>query len=195
MGYDTKSGEEGQDEANAPSNGASDAPPALRVIGAFGGIRPMASKLDVPVSTVQGWKERGVIPEARHSEVRAAAAAHAVSLDEADLAASAEAPPEVPADAVAAEAAAETATETAAEAAASDAEPAPAESSSFPPQLSESPIPAAAQQGGRHGWVSGFILGALVLAVGAVGAVLTKDMWAGGGATETAPAARLWRSK
>ena len=30
------------------------------IIKAFGGIRPMASKLDVPVSTVQGWKQRGV---------------------------------------------------------------------------------------------------------------------------------------
>ena len=31
--------------------------PALAVIEAFGGIRPMAKQLGVAVSTVQGWKE------------------------------------------------------------------------------------------------------------------------------------------
>lgn len=227
MGDDTRPGEEGLDEENTPPNGGSDAPPALKVIGAFGGIRPMASKLDVPVSTVQGWKERGVIPEARHSEVRSAAEAHGVGLDEADLAASAEAPPEVAADLTTAdvtaaeslgEALGESAAETeeaAAEAALtdggepgngqaeetepasaseSDAEAAPAEPSSVTPPPADSPIPAAAQQGGRHGWVSGFILGALVLAVGAGGAVLTKDIWdpgATGGADLTQQLAAL----
>jgi hypothetical protein len=50
------------------------------VIDAFGGIRPMAHKLDVPVSTVQGWKQRNVIPENRVADILAAAAAHNVDL-------------------------------------------------------------------------------------------------------------------
>jgi hypothetical protein len=43
------------------------------------------------------------------------------------------------------------------------------------------PIAAATQgsgEGGRPSWVPGFVLGALVFAVGAGGAVLTKDIWA-----------------
>ena len=39
------------------------------IIKAFGGIRPMASKLDVPVSTVQGWKQRGVFPKSREGDI------------------------------------------------------------------------------------------------------------------------------
>ncbi|MGQ9367354.1 COG4223 family protein [Azospirillum sp. ST 5-10] len=51
----------------------------------FGGIRPMADKLSVPVSTVQGWKKRATIPATREGEVRAAAARLGLALDEADL--------------------------------------------------------------------------------------------------------------
>lgn len=50
------------------------------VIAAFGGIRPMAHKLDVPVSTVQGWKQRDAIPQNRVSDILAAAAAHDVDI-------------------------------------------------------------------------------------------------------------------
>ena len=50
------------------------------VIAAFGGIRPMAHTLDVPVSTVQGWKQRDAIPENRVADIIAAAAAHGVDL-------------------------------------------------------------------------------------------------------------------
>lgn len=63
--------------------------PAERVIAAFGGIRPMASKLGIPVTTVQGWKKRQAIPVSRHDDIRAAAITHVVVLDRADLAASA----------------------------------------------------------------------------------------------------------
>lgn len=74
---------------------ASRALPVDVVIERFGGIRPMASKLDVPVTTVQGWKERGQIPERRWPEVEAAAGRHGVSLAATDGAASssAESPP------------------------------------------------------------------------------------------------------
>lgn len=59
--------------------------PVDRIVERFGGIRPMAAKIDVPVTTVQGWKKRGAIPLARHGELRAAAQRHAIALDEADL--------------------------------------------------------------------------------------------------------------
>lgn len=58
--------------------------PALNtdmVIDAFGGIRPMAAKLGVAVSTVQGWKTRDHIPENRWREIQAAAATHGVDLE------------------------------------------------------------------------------------------------------------------
>ncbi len=53
---------------------------ASAVIDRFGGIRPMAAKLGVPVTTVQGWKGRGHIPDNRFATVRSAAAAHGVDL-------------------------------------------------------------------------------------------------------------------
>jgi hypothetical protein len=54
---------------------------AERVIALFGGIRPMATKLAVPVTTVQGWKKRGQIPPNRHEAIRAAAQAQGLALD------------------------------------------------------------------------------------------------------------------
>ena len=50
------------------------------IIERFGGIRPMASKLGVAVTTVQGWKERGHIPEGRLTQIIAAAATHRVDI-------------------------------------------------------------------------------------------------------------------
>ena len=74
-----------------------------RAIRAFGGVRPMATRLGVPATTVQGWKERGHIPAARVADVLAAAATHGVPLTAADLAAAAAEPP-APRPAAAAEA-------------------------------------------------------------------------------------------
>ncbi|MEK9901436.1 MAG: hypothetical protein VW516_11890, partial [Rhodospirillaceae bacterium] len=54
--------------------------PAGTIIAAFGGIRPMATRLEVPVSTVQGWKQRDTIPAARMAAVRAAAEAAGIDL-------------------------------------------------------------------------------------------------------------------
>jgi len=56
-----------------------------RLIQRFGGIRPMANKLEVPVTTVQGWKKRGAIPATRLADLRAAAQRHGIPLDEAEL--------------------------------------------------------------------------------------------------------------
>lgn len=192
MGDDTLAAGNGPDDTSKPANGGDETPPAVRVIGAFGGIRPMANKLNVPVSTVQGWKERGVIPETRHDEIRAAAKAHEVALDDAVLEASAEAPPEPPAEA-SAEAEAEASTEAASETATSapcgpaeepgDAAPADEPFPSIEPSIAAAQGQAASSGGSRSGWIPGFVLGAVVFAVGAGGAVLTKDIWAPAGET------------
>ncbi|MFM2041908.1 MAG: hypothetical protein RLY86_484 [Pseudomonadota bacterium] len=61
------------------------APATEEVVERFGGIRPMAGKLGIPVTTVQGWKKRGHIPASRRADILAAAAAHAVPLTDAEL--------------------------------------------------------------------------------------------------------------
>ncbi|HCK33305.1 MAG TPA: hypothetical protein DHW10_07165 [Rhodospirillaceae bacterium] len=53
---------------------------AKPVIAKFGGIRPMASKLNIPVTTVQGWKKRDAIPDNRTKEILAAAREHNIDL-------------------------------------------------------------------------------------------------------------------
>lgn len=53
------------------------------IIERFGGIRPMATKMGVPVTTVQGWKKRNVIPGNRRDDVIEAAGAN--NIDIADL--------------------------------------------------------------------------------------------------------------
>ncbi len=57
-----------------------------QVIDRFGGIRPMAAKLETPVTTVQGWKKRGVIPAGRHADILAAASRAGIALTPAELA-------------------------------------------------------------------------------------------------------------
>ena len=56
---------------------------ASDLIERFGGIRPMASKMGVPVTTVQGWKKRNVIPGNRRTDVIDAARSN--NIDIADL--------------------------------------------------------------------------------------------------------------
>lgn len=53
---------------------------AQDVIEAFGGIRPMAKKIDVAVTTVQGWKKRNVIPATRLKQILSAAQEHDINL-------------------------------------------------------------------------------------------------------------------
>lgn len=64
------------DSNNAAINNAEE------VIERFGGIRPMAKKIDVAVTTVQGWKKRNVIPGARRDQVLEAARVHNVDLSD-----------------------------------------------------------------------------------------------------------------
>ncbi len=63
-----------------------------QVIARFGGIRPMASKLEVAVSTVQGWRERGAIPARHHARVLEAARTEGLDIGPADLGAADPAP-------------------------------------------------------------------------------------------------------
>ncbi len=53
---------------------------ASEIIERFGGIRPMAAKIDTPVTTVQGWKKRDVIPANRRDQIMSAAADHNIDL-------------------------------------------------------------------------------------------------------------------
>lgn len=54
---------------------------AEAIIEAFGGIRPMAKKLDVAVTTVQGWKKRDAIPAARKDLIVSAAETYEIDLN------------------------------------------------------------------------------------------------------------------
>ncbi|HRJ67505.1 MAG TPA: uroporphyrinogen-III synthase, partial [Alphaproteobacteria bacterium] len=47
--------------------------PADPVIDAFGGLRPLANRLGITASTVQGWKKRGIIPDTRVEAIYTAA--------------------------------------------------------------------------------------------------------------------------
>lgn len=125
------------------------------VIARFGGIRPMAAKLGVAVSTVQGWRERGVIPRARHAHILAAATEHGIALAPEDLAGED--------DKAAMTGDAET------HPAPSDAPPSPE-----PPLIAAEP---RARAGTRAAWLGGIVLGALVLGLGAGGAILVHDAW------------------
>ncbi|MCZ6745326.1 MAG: hypothetical protein O7D31_11730, partial [Alphaproteobacteria bacterium] len=62
-----------------------------RIIGLFGGIRPMARQMSqalgrrVPATTIQGWSDRGTIPSRRQDEVMAAARECGIALGFADF--------------------------------------------------------------------------------------------------------------
>ena len=53
---------------------------AGRIVDAFGGVRPMAARLGIAATTIQGWKSRDNIPAARRPEVRDAAQAAGIDL-------------------------------------------------------------------------------------------------------------------
>lgn len=123
---------------------------AERVISAFGGVRPMASRLGVAATTVQGWKSRGHIPDNRRAAVLEAAEANGI-----DLATAAE---ELPDDAGRPEKDARE-KET--------VEPVAAE-----PAVTQAVVPGSARRGS-----SGLAWIAAVLAVLALVAVLTQPRW------------------
>jgi hypothetical protein len=53
---------------------------AESIIERFGGIRPMATKTNIPVTTIQGWKKRNAIPASRRSEIIKAAEQHQIKI-------------------------------------------------------------------------------------------------------------------
>ncbi|MGA1853065.1 hypothetical protein VH570_19715 [Sphingobium sp. HT1-2] len=57
----------------------------LSVFQKFGGIRPMAAKIDVPPSTVKSWHTKREIPEWRRGAILAKAKDHGITLCEAEL--------------------------------------------------------------------------------------------------------------
>lgn len=61
-------------ESNAIIGNASD------IIDRFGGIRPMSTKTGIPVTTIQGWKQRNAIPANRRNELIEAANRNGINL-------------------------------------------------------------------------------------------------------------------
>lgn len=59
--------------------------PVERIVERFGGVRPMAAKMGCPPQTVQSWKDRGVIPARRQSDVLAAAEREGIEVGPADF--------------------------------------------------------------------------------------------------------------
>lgn len=59
--------------------------PAEYVITKLGGLTKTARACGKPVSTVQGWNERGTIPQRHWSALKDAAEVEGVSLDYADF--------------------------------------------------------------------------------------------------------------
>lgn len=55
---------------------------AGEIIERFGGIRPMAGKINVPVTTIQGWKKRDVIPGNRRDEILDAARQNGIDISD-----------------------------------------------------------------------------------------------------------------
>ncbi len=138
----------------SPASDAAMRMAAQQIIARFGGIRPMANKLGVAVSTVQGWRERGSIPAGHHAEILAAANEHGVEIDPAELAASDRATPPP---------------------AGVDAEAAESKQPTHP--KAKRPPKAERQPGAVNAWLGGFVLGVVVLALGAGGAVVARDAW------------------
>jgi len=173
-----------------PNEDGGDGTPAERVIARFGGLRPMAHKLEIPVSTVQGWKNRGQIPPSRHAEIRAAAERHGISLDEGELLATGGDPdqiqsaePQQPApEPITAAPAIDTSLREdevgvpPAGAAAEEARAPEADGRAAPVEASWAPQQESRPQGGGQ-LVLGLLLGAGVLLGGAVIAVLARDVW------------------
>lgn len=55
---------------------------AALVIERFGGIRPMATKTNIAATTIQGWKQRGVIPNVRRQEIIEAAQLYEIDIED-----------------------------------------------------------------------------------------------------------------
>lgn len=58
---------------------------AFQIIKKFGGVRATATALRKPPSTVQGWKDRGTIPDAEKDAVLSAAITQGIALTRDDF--------------------------------------------------------------------------------------------------------------
>ncbi len=235
---ETESGEPAPESASASESPAPEAPEfatpesgggeasgpigdAQAAIAAFGGIRPMAAKLGVAVSTVQGWKERDAIPASRHAEIRAAAAELGLDLDrpaapeslidetaapaESDmpdltvLAGAADAPKSSPAGMARERLRPDPAKASPSEAGPQDRKPERAAASPLPTSGPKSVPPPSAEPARGPGWIVAFLLGAVAVSLGFGGAVLSRSQWmpmldppvAGGPAVDNAAVAAL----
>ncbi len=156
--------------------------PAQPIISAFGGVRPMAAKLGVPVSTVQGWKSRGVIPAGRRDEVRAAAQAHGLAFPEPEATSIQTTPePEATSDRSKPEATSIQATPEPEADPSSDPEATPAIDLPPPPELAQDWGPDRE----RGPWLIGAAAGAIVVVVALIGALLGRAFWPPPDATAT----------
>lgn len=159
--------------AVAPANVPAIAIAAADVIQRFGGIRPMASKMGISFSTVQGWKERNQIPPNRHGEILALAGKLGVSL------APGVAPPSTVEQAVMA---------------ADPPFPPPPGTTSMeqdkppplPPPLPPQPVPAEMHGLGLGGAA---MVSIVVVALALAGAYFARPYWQGTPVAATAPAA------
>jgi uroporphyrinogen-III synthase len=159
--------------------------PSQNVIAQFGGIRPMAGKLGVAVSTVQGWRERGAIPPRHHDRVREAARAVGIHIAPAALASdqgavqeqATERPPQPePKPELKPKSELNPKLEPKA-----DPKPAPKPRTAAPISPKSAPPPEDAApgqgQGQSRSWLAGALLGALLLVGGAGGAFIARDFW------------------
>lgn len=172
-------------EGETPRNPEDTSNSAEAVIARFGGLRPMASKMGLAVSTVQGWKNRAHIPLSRHDEIRAAAEKHEIELDEAELTrASGEDRPQA---AAAGEAGADSAASAKGDEKTTSATEAPRTTEDVwrtrepaaPRRESgdSAQAQAAPQAPPRRSAAPALVAGAVLLVIGAGGAVLTRDAW------------------
>ena len=160
----------------------------VEIIERFGGIRPMASKLGVAVTTVQGWKERDHIPKGRLEQIIAAAADLGVDLG-LEMESATESAPTTEKQPAPAPARRETPTEAA-------PEPAPEPKPTPEPVIETTPAAAKAAAPPRPaGGVSWSALIVVVLLLG--GTILTRPLWepelypGGGGGFAPADTGRL----
>lgn len=155
---------------------------AEAVIARFGGLRPMASKMGLAVSTVQGWKNRAHIPLSRHDEIRAAAEKHAIALDEDELTRACG--EEQPQAAAASEASTGSPGRAKGDEKAASATEAPRTTEDVwrtrepaAPQSETGDSAQAQEAPPRRSAAPALVAGAVLLVIGAGGAVLMRDAW------------------
>jgi uroporphyrinogen-III synthase len=169
----------GEGSAMADTDKKTIALPAAEVIQRFGGIRPMAAKLGISFSTVQGWKERGHIPEQRHAEIAALAAKHGVSLEGPAPVAPAAVEPRPAGKPVEAPSFRQMTPPPGPGAAAGDKPP------PIPPPLAAHAVPAEAR---GIGVMSAALISIVIVGAAFAGAYLARDYWLGETASMPVPA-------